>query len=174
MRIISLNSEGSTVGRRSRCARTASIGSARIMSSPATSRPAASLRSPTARTSQAPFPPPARWRTRFQPLLEGAIKTGSAAGSILQFLPTKQYWIAATLLNYHLYGPGGVTGLAHTRDAHARIVKADEAGARKLRKLGRCKSKRNSNLIARFESRVVLRAVDSVRAAAKLQKAIDH
>ena len=120
------------------------------------------------RTSQVPLA--ARRRTRFQPRPEGAIKTGSDAGSILKFLPTNHLGRRA-FPNNHLDCSCHVAGFTHANDAHNRVIESDQAG--KLRKLLRCESERKPNLIERFEVRIVLCAVDPIRAAPQLQKAID-
>src|SRR5450432_3507770 len=136
------NSAGSTVGKRKRWARTAFTGSAKTMSSPPLSRPAASFKSATWRTSQVPLP--SRARTRFQPLSEGVIKTESDAGSILQFLPTNHLRTSA-FSNNHLDHARCVAGFSDAHHAHHRVFESEQAGLFKLRTLLLRESYRKQN-----------------------------
>src|SRR5262245_6569266 len=112
------------------------------MSSPASSNPAASFRSPMLRTSQAPLA--ARRRIKFQPWPEGEIKMGSDAGSILKFLPTNHLGLSA-FPNNHLDRARHVTRFSNADDALNLVIESDYGG--NLRKLVRCESERKPNLI---------------------------
>ncbi len=92
------------------------------MSSPSLSKPAASFKSETLRTSQAPLA--ARARTRFQPRPAGPIKTGADAGSILIFLPTNHLGLRA-FPNNHLDRSLRVAGFTHTNDSDNLVFKSD-------------------------------------------------
>ena len=66
-----------------------------------------------------------------------------------------------------------IAGFSHANDANNWLFES-RAGAGKLRKLLRRESERKPYLIERFEVWIVLCAVDFIRAAPQLQKAIDH
>src|SRR4029079_13196229 len=105
----------------------------------------------------------------FQPRPDGAINTGSVARSISEFLPTDHLgiWIFP---NNHLDCAGRFARFTDAHHAHHRVLEPDQPG--KPRKLVWSESECNPNIIERFESRIVLRPLDSIRAAPQLEIAI--
>src|SRR6476646_1213755 len=105
----------------------------------------------------------------FHPRPDGAINTGSVARSISEFLPTNHLgiWIFP---NNHLDCPGRFARFIDTHHPHHRVFEPYQAG--KPRKLVWSESECNPNIIERFENRIVLRAVDSIRAAPYIDIAI--
>src|SRR5215218_6446854 len=102
MRTISANSPSSTVGRRSRCARTAFTGNARTTLLAPLSNDTVSSMDATPLTSQEPFCPDAR--TTFQPCAAGTRNTGLLSASILNLPPGDQLRNVSAFAHDHLHG----------------------------------------------------------------------
>src|SRR3954454_1755895 len=156
MRTISVKSLPSTVGKRSRCARTAPIGRPRISSGEPLRNGTASSRFATRRRSHAPSCP-AR-RTTFQPCAAGIKNTGEGAVSISQLLPGNQLRNVAVFADDHLDDAFHVAGFSDTGHAQHLIPETDQRG--KLFKLVHRKPESHADVIDSLEGRIVFRAID--------------